>query len=172
MFRCKTFSLWLLYRWNQWNLSMWSVSVTTTPKALCPREGIFSRSSGCSMDKNKEICLAGEFLANLCHGNFSITLALLSQTSMFCQKSTRVKVFGIENILIFTEEQSYFSMLSPSKIHFYSYAWAVWLPPPPCPYPDLGCSETNVLCIGSFCFIVYSDFFCSGETTPFIAVQF
>lgn len=54
---------------------MWSVSVTATPKALCPREGTFSRRSGGSMNKNNEICLAGELLANLCHGDFSITLA-------------------------------------------------------------------------------------------------
>lgn len=64
-----------LCRWNQWNLSMWSVSVTATPKALCPKEGIFSRRSGGSMDSNNEICLTGELLANLCHGDFSITLA-------------------------------------------------------------------------------------------------
>lgn len=162
-----------LCRWDQWNLSMWSVSGTATPKVLCPREGIFSRKSGGSMDKNKEIGLPGELLANLCHGDFSITLALLTQTSMFCQNSTRVKEFGIESIFIFIEKQSDFSLLSPSKILFYSYIWAVWLPLPPCPYPDLGYSETNIFCIGSFCFTVYSNFFWSGaETTLFVTVQF
>lgn len=53
---------------------MWSGSVTATPKALSPWEGISSRRSGGSMDKINDICLAGELLANLCHGDFPITL--------------------------------------------------------------------------------------------------
>lgn len=34
----------------------------------------FSRKPGGSMDKNNQICLTGESLANLCHRDFSVTL--------------------------------------------------------------------------------------------------
>lgn len=54
---------------------MWSGSVTAAPKPLCPGEGISSRRSGGSADKNNDICLAGELLADLCHRGFPITLA-------------------------------------------------------------------------------------------------
>lgn len=58
-------------------------------------------------------------------------------------------------------------MLSPSKILFYSYTWTVWLPSPPCPYPDLGHSETFFVLV----IFVYSNFFWSGaETTLYYCV--
>lgn len=52
--------------------------------------GRFPRKPGSSMDKNKEICLTGESLANLSVGTFLYHL-FNSQTSVFCQK-----IIGLE----------------------------------------------------------------------------
>lgn len=53
---------------------MWSVSVTANSQGFTLKGRSFSRKPSGSMDKNNQMCLTGESLANLCHGDFSIML--------------------------------------------------------------------------------------------------